>query len=275
MDVQDLKNTLAGYGIKPNFTYGQNFLVDDDALENILEAAAVKAGDEVLEVGPGIGTLTLRLLENGARVLAVEKDPAFLPVLKKIKKRFPETFRYELGDILDFNFQEYYQKNGVKSYAVVANIPYYITGKILQLFLTPAFKPTALTLLMQKETAQGAAAEAGDMTVLSLSVQLYGRPEIKAWVPAKSFYPAPKVDSAVLRVDIFPRPAYTVDEKKFFGLLRACFAGKRKQIHNTLEKNLRIPKQQVEKILKEIKIPATARPQELTLEKWVQLVEKI
>ncbi len=271
MDIQQIKSLLARYGLSPNHTYGQNFLIDESVLDDMLHAAEVEPGDNVLEIGPGIGNLTRKLLDKNARVVAVEKDPQFLPILKAIKKDFPKTFRYEVEDVLKFNFQKLFEGK----YKVVANIPYYITGKILQLFLTAAIKPESITVLMQKEVAENAAAEVGDLSVLSLSVQLFGKPKVVRGVPKESFFPAPKVDSAILHINLFEQPRRDVDEKKLFTLLRACFAGKRKQIHNTLTHNVKLPKEEVEKILNELNISPKIRPQDITLDQWVKLAGKI
>jgi 16S rRNA (adenine1518-N6/adenine1519-N6)-dimethyltransferase len=296
MDAEYLKTFLRNHNIKPNFTYGQNFLIDEIVLEDIVDTAKVSAEDKVLEIGPGIGNLTRKLLERGAFVLSVEKDPKFLPILKSLKKDFPDTFRYEIADALEFDFIKILNEGVVSrqqtadsiqhtvdskqqteiSYKVVANIPYYITGKILQMFLTTKFKPTSITVLTQKEVAKNVIAKPGQLSILGISVQLYGVPSLAQIVPAKSFYPAPKVDSAVLHIELFSKPKYELeDEKKFFHLLKACFAGKRKQIHNTLTANLRIEKGRVEEVLQELKIEKTTRPQQLTIEQWIELTKKI
>lgn len=162
------------------------------------------------------------------------------------------------------------------SYKVAANIPYYITGKILRMLLAAKIKPTSITILTQKEVAQTLAAKAGDLSLLAISVQLYGEPRLVKIVPAKSFYPQPKVDSAIVRIDIHPKPKYNfADEKQFFRVLRACFAGKRKQLHNTLKNNLGLEKGRVDKILSAAKINPAARPQELSIAQWIDLSKKI
>lgn len=278
MDVDELKNLLKKFHLKPNFTYGQNFLINDLVLQEIVDAAEISAADAVLEIGPGIGNLTRLLCQRAGFVLSVEKDPSFFPVLKSIKKDYAKNFRFEIADILAFDFLKVLAqlRGGFGSYKVVANIPYYITGKILQMLLAAKSKPESITLLVQKEVAQTVTAEAGSLSVLAISVQLFGRPKIVQLVPAKSFYPAPKVDSAVLQIKPDPQLRYDIpDEKNFFQIVKACFAGKRKQIHNTLENNLRLPKIAVEKILSELNISMQARPQQLSLEQWVELAKKI
>ncbi len=243
MDLERLKNLLRSNGLKPNFTYGQNFLIDDFVLQDIVDAAEVTKEDAVLEIGPGIGNLTKLLCERAGFLLSIEKDPKFFPLLRSIKKDFPDNFRFEVADALEFNFQGFFEEQGYKSYKVVANIPYYITGKILKMLLAAKFKPSSITILTQKEVAHNITAKAGDLSILAISVQLFGEPKIVQTVLAKSFYPAPKVDSAVIKIDPFKKPKYILkDEAKFFKIVKSCFLGKRKQIHNTLVNNLHLEK---------------------------------
>lgn len=275
MNPEYLKKSLKSQGLSPNFTYGQNFLMDEVVLEDMVGIAGVTKDDAVLEIGPGIGNLTERLAGRSKFLLSIEKDPKFLPILKKLKKEH-KNFQYEIADALSFNFGEVFKQEGFDFFKVVANIPYYITGKILQMLLTGKFKPKSITILMQKEVAQNVVAKRGELSILALSVQLYGVPKIVQVVPAQSFFPAPKVDSAVLHVDVYEKPKYTLEnEKRFFKIVKACFSGKRKQLHNTLVNNLHVPKQEVEKILTELNISPTVRPQELSLEQWIELSKKI
>lgn len=216
MQPEQLKELLRKNNLRPNFTYGQNFLIDDIVLQDIVDAAEVTSSDAVLEIGPGIGNLTKYLCERAGFVLSIEKDPKFTPILHSIKKDHRENFRFEIADALEFNFQDFFLEQGYKSYKVVANIPYYITGKILKMLMTAKFKPSSIVVLTQKEVAQNLEAKAGDLSVLAISVQLFGQPKIMQIVPAKSFYPAPKVDSAVVKIDLFPKPKYILqDEKRF------------------------------------------------------------
>lgn len=281
MNEEQLKNLLRSYGLKPNFTYGQNFLTDDIVLQDMVDAAEISKTDFVLEIGPGIANLTKFLCERAAFVLSVEKDPKFVPILKALKKDFKENFRYEISDALSFNFMEIFKtrvenQNQKIKYKVVANIPYYITGKILKMFLTSNHKPESITVLTQKEVAQSVVSGPGDLSILAISVQIFGQPKIISIVPGKSFYPAPKVDSAVLKIDLYAEPKYKIsDEKKFFGLLKACFSGKRKQIHNTLVSNLHLEKERVEEILESLKIPKTFRPQQLSIDQWIELYHSV
>lgn len=271
MTIETLQNILKHYGLSPNKTYGQNFLMDETILEDMIDTAGVTGDDIVLEVGPGIGNLTERLLARSKQVIAIEKDPQFLPVLKKLAKEH-KNFSYYMSDVLTMNFSKILDTQ--TSYKVVANIPYYITGKIVQLFVRAAHKPLSLTLLMQKEVAVNMTAKPGKLNLLALSVQLYADVQLTAMVPSHKFYPSPKVDSAVVHVTMHKIPKYHIaDELGLFRMLRACFAGKRKQLHNTLVNNLRLDKIAAGELLAELKIDPAIRPQQLTIEQWLKLSE--
>jgi 16S rRNA (adenine1518-N6/adenine1519-N6)-dimethyltransferase len=155
---------------------------------------------------------------------------------------------------------------------VVANLPYYITSPALRHFLEASAKPKMMLVMVQKEVAEAIVAEPGKRSVLSISVQFYGKPRIVSYVPSKSFYPAPKVDSAILRIDVYSQPAVAVsDEKSFFELVRAGFAAPRKQIANSLAQGLKSPKPEVLALLEKADIAAQRRAETLTLEEWAQL----
>lgn len=271
MTIETLHELLKSYKLNPNKTYGQHFLMDETILEDMIDEAGVKAGETVLEIGPGIGNLTERLLQRKAKVLSIEKDPQFLPVLKTLEKN--KNFSYELTDVLKYNFSE---RLAGTSYKVVANIPYYITGKIVQLFMHAPHKPESLTLLMQKEVAYNIAAKPGQLNLIAISVQLFADARVVAVVPAHKFYPAPKVDSAVIHIVLHKKPKYKIkDEAKLFRILRACFSGKRKQLHNTLTNNLQLDKPVVAAVLTKLKIDPMIRPQQLTVEQWIELSDNL
>jgi len=273
MTIETLKNILNNYGLSPNKTYGQNFLMDETILEDMIDIALVGPEDIILEVGPGIGNLTERMLPKAKQVIAIEKDPQFLPVLKKLAKD-NNNFSYHLTDVLTLNLGELMSE--FNNYKVVANIPYYITGKIVQLFIRAKHRPKSLTLLMQKEVAQNITAKPGSLNLLAISAQLYAEITLLAVVPAYKFYPAPKVDSAVVHFKLHAKPKYKIDdEKKLFRVLKACFSGKRKQLHNTLSNNLQIDKAKIEQLLAGLNIAPSIRPQQLTIEQWIALSEKL
>ncbi len=277
MTIDTLKSLLQRYKLNANKTYGQHFLMDETILEDMIEESGVKSGDAVLEIGPGIGNLTERLLQHGAEVLAIEKDPQFLNVLTTLAKEYntktKANLTYEITDVLSYNFSE---KLKDRPYRVVANIPYYITGKIVQLFMHAPHKPESLTLLMQKEVAYNLAAKVGEMNLSAISTQLYADPRVVCVVPGHKFYPAPKVDSAVIHIALRKKAKYKVkDEAKLFRVLRACFSGKRKQLHNTLTNNLSLKKEVVETTLKKLKIDPAVRPQALSIDQWIALVDNL
>ncbi|MGE5297744.1 MAG: 16S rRNA (adenine(1518)-N(6)/adenine(1519)-N(6))-dimethyltransferase RsmA [Acidobacteriaceae bacterium] len=265
---EEIKQILKASKFRPKDYMGQNFLVDQDVLDRIVSAADLKPSDEVLEVGPGLGVLTSELVKKCSKVVAVEKDRRFFGL---IKRQFKHQKNLDLvnADILRFNIGESFGK----SFKVVANIPYYLTSKFISLLLTLRKKPESIVVLVQKEVAERAAAKPGDLSVLGLSVQFFADPEIIGLVKPGSFWPMPKVDSAILK--IVPKPKFpSVDEKMFFWVLKAAFAGKRKQLHNSLSNNLHVPEDEVLKKLSASGIDPVLRPQQLTLSDWVRLSEQ-
>jgi len=272
---------LKEFSFKPSDLLGQNFLINDDVLDAIVEAADIKPNDQVMEIGPGIGNLTARLAEKADFVLAVEKDQRFFPIIQKqlgdhlrsFNKTPKSSANVELifGDILHYNFQEHLQPG----YKVVANIPYYITGKIIEMLLAAKVRPSKIVLLVQKEVAQRIIAEAGNMSILAISVQLYSNPKLAFIVPKEDFYPAPKVDSALLVCDILKKPRVKVDEKKFFRLIKSCFAGKRKQLKNTLRNNLKMSVTQLQQLEQSGVIDLDHRPQDLNIDIWFKIYSYI
>lgn len=278
---EDIKKFLKHYNFRPNDLLGQNFLIDEITLKKIVSAAELSVGDEVLEIGSGIGNLTEQLAAGAGFVLAIEKDERYFPILKErlgghlqSHTKTPSSkanVQLVFADALRFNFQEILKPG----YKVVANIPYYITGKLIEMLVTAKNRPSKIILLLQKEVAQRIVAPKGELSILALSVQLYAKSKIIAEVPKESFYPQPKVDSAIIVLDILPEPHLKVEEKEFFRIIKACFAGKRKQIHNTLKNNLKIPADKLEKILADSGIDPISRPQQLSLEDWYSLYQKI
>jgi 16S rRNA (adenine1518-N6/adenine1519-N6)-dimethyltransferase len=270
--MQDIKLFLKKYGFQPNHLLGQNFLLNELTLEKIADAAEIQPEDQIMEIGSGIGNLTKLLAEKSAMVLAVEKDERYLPILKdELGGQLDSKVKLVFADVMRYNFQEVLKPN----YKVVANIPYYITGKIVEMLLAAKNKPTKIVLLMQKEVAQRIIAPVGELSILAISVQLFANPKLIDIVPKEDFYPVPKVDSAILVLDILEKPRHDVDQKEFFRIIKAAFAGKRKQLHNTLKNNLHLSAEQVADLLKKGKIDPAARPQELSLQQWHYLYQNI
>ena len=270
LDRDYLKTFLRNSGLRPKDYLGQNFLVDAEALENIILAADIKPTDTILEVGPGLGVLTEELAKRARTVVAVEKDAALIPILKQTLIDFP-IVKFIKEDILRFNVAE----NISGKYKVVANIPYYLTSKLFQLFLESEKQPELLVLMVQKEVGERVVAGPGELSILGISVQVYADVEIKAYVPKTSFWPVPEVDSVVLKIT--PRNKYPEikDKKLFFRIVKIAFAGKRKQIHNTLANGLHLDKKQTNELLMKSGIDGAMRPQDLKIEQWIELYKVI
>lgn len=261
---------LKQYGLRADKRLGQNFLQDPHALEAIAAAAEIQPSDTVLEIGPGLGSLTRYLAVSAREVVAVELDPDLIPPLEAVLQPYPNV-RVVQGDILKMSPSELVLENG---YLAVANIPYYITSAIVRHLLENQPQPRRLVLTIQKEVAERICARPGDLSLLALSVQVYGEPRIAGRIPAGAFFPAPKVDSAILRVDIYaepriPREALDV----FFGLIKAGFGQKRKTLRNALSAGLRLRPQEVEEFLREAGIEPMRRAETLSLEEWQRLVK--
>jgi len=260
-DINDLKNILRSNGFKPKDYLGQNFLVDEIALSEIVEAANLKPTDTVLEVGPGLGVLTEQLLAKAGNVIAVEKDPKLCGYLRR---KFGKEKKLKLinDDILRFHLKA----NIPGEYKVVANIPYYLTSKLFRIFLESDYPPKLMVLMVQKEVGERVTANAGELSILGISVQIYSDPEIIAHVSKESFWPVPEVDSVILRIE--PKKKYVdiKDKKLFFRIVKIAFSGKRKQIKNTIKET---------EALKLAKIDPMSRPQDLTIEEWIALYRQV
>jgi len=198
------------FGFKPKKSLGQHFLVDEAVLEHILSAAELGPKDIVVEVGPGLGILTEELAKQGASVVAVELDSKLVALLKKRLAAFPDV-KIVQADILKVTPQRLLQNNLpsselVRGYKVIANLPYYITSPVLRHFLEGEARPSAMVVMVQKEVGEAIAATPGKMSLLSVKIQFYSKPAIICYVPAASFYPPPKVESVILRLDVYPKP---------------------------------------------------------------------
>ncbi len=267
-----LKQVLRRYGIRPSKSYGQNFLVNREVLDAILAAADVQPDENALEVGAGTGVLTIELAKRAQRVVAVEIDQGILPVLHETTSSFSNV-EIIPRDLLDVQPAEVF---GEEPYKLVANLPYYITALTLRHFLESANPPRRLVIMVQKEVAERIAAKPGDMSLLGLSVQFYGVPTLVARVPAASFYPAPQVDSAVVRIDLRLEPPLTgAARDRLFALANAGFGEKRKQLHNSLTRNLHVPAETVHRWLAEAAIEPARRAETLSVDDWVRLTQTV
>jgi len=271
----DIRKLLHEFDIQPKKSLGQNFLVDQRALERIVEAAELGPEDIVLEIGPGLGTLTRLLAARAGRVVAVELDSRLVEALKKI---LADLSNVEVihGDILELDPAALLTRAAGFQYKVVANLPYYITSAILRHLLTAAVKPKLMVVTVQLEVARRIVAEPGDMSLLAVSIQFYGRPRIVARIKAGAFYPSPQVDSAVVRIDLHEQPVVEVDDvDSFFEVVRAGFAQRRKQLRNALAAELGLPTNQVAQALSRAGINPKRRAQTLSIEEWARVWKEI
>ena len=258
---------------------GQNFLKDEKILDKIVEAGELSSADNVLEIGPGEGVLTQKLLDKVEYVVAIEKDERIKDknsVLQKLCNKQGllqghKKLRIYFDDILDINLSEVLEKNNFKEYKVIANIPYYITGRIFRLLFQQGQFPELIILLVQKEVADRICAKNGKQSILSLSVQYYADVEIIDYVSRKAFDPAPKVDSAILKIRPFRKYDREID-KKFFKLIKIGFSSPRKTLINNFKNGLKIEKEKLESIFKKVDLDLNIRAEKLTIENWEILV---
>lgn len=261
---------LKRYGLRANKSLGQNFLQDPFALESIVNAAEIKPTDTVLEIGPGLGSLTRYLAVYAKQVVAVELDPKLIPPLEAVLTPH-RNVQVINGDILELSPDELVED---EEYLVVANIPYYITSAVIRHLLESENKPRRVVLTIQKEVAQRICAKPGDMSLLALSVQVYGEPRIAAKIPAGAFFPAPNVDSAVLCVDIYPNPQIRPELlEAFFKLIKAGFSQKRKTLRNSLSAGLHISPTNAADLLTRAGIDPQRRAETLSIPEWERLCE--
>ena len=271
-DIYELRNLLYAHGMHPNKSFGQNFLIDRPVLERMVESAEIEPDDQVLELGAGTGVLTRELAPRARRVVAVELERDMLTLLEKTAGALPNV-QLLARNLLYLDPQEVFAQ---QPYKLVANLPYYITAPTFRHFLESANKPRLIVVMVQYEVAQRMVAGPGDMSLLGVSVQFYGKPRIVARVPARAFYPAPKVDSAILRVDVHEQVPLTLAERDgFFRVVQAGFAERRKQLHNSLTHHLHRKNEEVRACLAAANIDASRRAETLSIDEWLLLWEKM
>jgi 16S rRNA (adenine1518-N6/adenine1519-N6)-dimethyltransferase len=265
----NISQLLRNNHLRPKKGLGQNFLVDEAALHQVVSCAGLKANDTVLEIGAGLGSLTRRLALAVRRVVAVEIDKDFFPILRQVLATFDNVV-LEAGDILELDPAVLV---GADSYVVVANIPYYITSALIRHLLEAPLKPSRVVLTVQKEVAVRICAGPGEMSLLALGVQVYGQPRIMAHIPSGAFYPAPDVDSAIVRVDLFPQPAIPQPQiDHFFRLAKAGFGQKRKQLRNSLAGALPGGSAAAVSLLQSANIDPQRRAETLSINEWGKLI---
>ncbi len=272
---------LHRHSVRPSKKLGQYFLIDKNILTKIIKASDLSKKDLVIEIGPGVGTITEKLAQKAGYVIAIEKDKKMIEVLKETTGCYKNVEIIQ-GDILKF-FQEgdigECRLQVTKNYKVVANLPYYLTSPAIRMFLEDEdtyphlrCKPSEMILLIQKEEAERICAKPGQMNILSIIVQFYGKPEIIDFVPRRASWPVPKVDFAVLKISQISTPQISQMQKELlFKIVKAGFSSRRKQLVNTLSEKLSISKKQIKEILLKIGTNPTVRAQELSIEKWLEL----
>ena len=259
---------LKSHGIQPDKRLGQNFLIDSTYLRRVAGAGNITKDDTVLEVGAGLGSLTRLLGIQAKEVFAVELDADLIPILNQVTTPFPNIHIIQ-RDILQIDPGELTTSTG---YLVVANIPYYITSNLIRHLLTGKIRPRRVVLTIQREVAERICAQPNKLSLLGLSVQVYGHPVIISRVPAGAFYPVPKVDSAIIRIEMYPAPIIPADQLDiFFQIAKAGFSQKRKMLRNSLSAGLRKDRSTIEDLLLEADIEPQRRAETLTLDEWKSL----
>jgi 16S rRNA (adenine1518-N6/adenine1519-N6)-dimethyltransferase len=266
------KQLLDDYGIAPKKSLGQNFLHDPNALEKIVSMAELLPTDTVLEIGPGTGALTRLLAERARHVVSVEIDERLQPLLEDQLAPYKNVYLL-FEDILKVDVL---QAIGPKDFVVVANLPYYITSAILRHLLEPYRRPKRLVLTVQEEVADRLVAQPDDMSLLTVSVQFYGKPQIVARLNPAVFWPRPDVGSAVVRIDTYDTPPVKVpDVDVFFRVVRAGFGQKRKQLKNALGGGLGIKTAEAGALIEQAGLDPSRRAETLSLDEWAALTRTI
>lgn len=260
---------LKKYEIRLKKSLGQNFLTDEHYLQAIVREAGVNPEDTVLEIGPGVGSLTRHLAKSARQVVAVELDGSLLPALNDVLQPFPNVELIQ-GDILEVALPQTLKQN---PYLIVANIPYYITSAVIRRSLEESARPQRMILTIQKEVARRICQQPGDLSLLALSVQVYGKPRILFDIPAGAFFPAPNVDSSVLRIDLYPQPLIPLAQlDQFFQWIKAGFSQKRKKLRNSLAAGLGQSPADIEKIFAQAGLDPQRRAETLSIDEWHQLI---
>lgn len=267
------KELIKRYGFSFKKNFGQNFLVDERVLEKIIDAARIDKNDTVIEVGPGIGTLTQALAKAAGRVIAVEIDKSLIPLLEDTLSGF-ENIEIINEDILKVDIKKFSEQDG--SVKVVANLPYYITTPVIMQILENRLPVKSITVMVQKEVAYRMKAEPAskDYGALSLAVRYYSEPYLVANVPQNCFIPRPNVDSAVIRLTIFDKPRVEVSDSGFmFKVIKAAFSQRRKTLLNCIfnSKDFSFEKEEIAEILAEAGFEEKIRGERLTLEEFANL----
>lgn len=266
--IKTIKSLLKEQGETPKDRLGQNFLIEKRVALKMLKAADLKPSDTVLEVGAGMGTLTLELAKAAKEVIAVEKDHVMIEILKETLKDF-DNVQIIQGDILS---QDKELLNLTGGYKMVANLPYYITSPVIRMSLEAQKRPELMVFMVQKEVAQRIAAKPPEMSILAVSAQFYAETKIVSAVRKSAFWPRPKVDSAIIKLVPNKESPSAEEAKSFFRVVKAGFAQPRKQLLNNLSNQLKFSREVVEAWLNHAGIHSTQRAETLSLQDWATLV---
>lgn len=272
-----IKEILSRHGFTFSKSLGQNFLINPSVCPRMAELSGADEGVGVIEIGPGIGVLTNELCALADKVVAVELDKRLLPVLDETLAEY-DNVKIVNADVLELDLNELIKTEFEGMRVVVcANLPYYITSPVIMKLLEDRLPIEAITVMVQKEAAQRICAEVGSRMsgAVTVSVNYYAKPELLFGVSAGSFMPAPKVDSAVIRLDVLKKPPVDTDEKKFFAVVKAAFSQRRKVITNSLCSGLGLDKQSINAILTEAGVSPSARAETLSLEDFAAIADRI
>ena len=265
--VYSFKKLLEKYNVKPKKSLGQHFLIDRKVLKKIIQVACLSKKDTILEIGPGIGTLTLELSPRVKKVIAIEKDKKMCEILKEVVRN-TKNVKVIRGNILKtdpLSLVPCY-------YKIVANIPYYLTSPVIRMFLESPNPPQEMILMVQKEVAKRICAKVPKMNLLAVCVQFYAKPKIVSYVSKNSFWPKPKVDSAIIKITNI-RQFSANFANIFFKVIKAGFSHPRKLLVNNLSEKLKIDKQKIKKVLSEIGLDEKTRAENLSIKDWKRLVK--
>jgi len=265
---KNVKNLLNSYRINISKRLGQNFLIDKTTIKKVIKTADLQPTDIVLEIGPGIGTLTKEIAKKVKKVIAVEKDPGIYKVLKETLKDF-KNIKIIQGDILKIKDL----RLKIKDYKIVANLPFYLTSPFIRKFLESEYPPKEIILIIQKEVAQRICARPPKTNLLAVSIQFYAKPKIISHISKKSFWPSPKVDSAIIKIIPHKNKFDVKLRERFSKIVKAGFSQSRKQLANNLSKRLKLNKEQVKTWLLKNNIQPHQRAETLNINGWIKLTE--
>lgn len=274
--IKIIKSLCKQYNFWPRRESGQNFLINKEVLDKIIQSSDLKKDDVVLEIGAGFGTLTFELAKFAKKVIACELDKRLVKALKNVQDvQNVKNVQIVEGDIFKQWSVVSSQLIDLK-YKLISNLPYNITSLVLRSFLEVKPRPKEMILLIQKEVAERIVSKPGEMSLLSVMVQFYAKPEIVSFVPRKNFWPEPEVDSTIIKIEGLTS-AWSLrgdgETSKFFRVVKAGFSAKRKQLHNNLSVCLKISDNELKKILRKLDLDEKIRAQDLSIQDWINLTK--